>query len=75
MVEATCLAWVEVDLDADAVNCVRVQGAPENVVIPADPVVLATDPDEEMNVTTAMCEEAVSLVRRRALPGAFELSG
>ena len=71
MVEATCLAWVLIDLDAGRATRVRIHAAPENVVFPDEPDVVPVDPDAA--VSDSEVRRARLLARNAPLPFPFEL--
>jgi hypothetical protein len=72
-VEATCLAWIGVDLETGTISAVRVHAAPENLVIPADPDVISDDPDEEGLVDHKARERAIAIAREGHPPELFDL--
>jgi hypothetical protein len=73
IVEAACLAWIEVDLDADAVIEVRVHALPENVAIFPGADVLASNPEREDQLDDEMRERAFTIAASAALPEPFRL--
>lgn len=71
LVEASCLSWVEVDLESETVVAVRVHALPENVRMSSTGIVLAHNPDEASLVTSEMTQRARSIASTARLPERF----
>jgi hypothetical protein len=73
LVEAQCLAWIEVDIDEAYVVSVRVHAVPENVSFASSPDVVTSDPEKQQLVTDALRREAVSIAAKSRLPMPFDM--
>jgi hypothetical protein len=67
LVEAMCLAWIEVDTDTGDVVRVWVHGLPDNVLVLPDPDVVAADPDDGV-VDDDLRQIAVEVAQTKPLP-------
>jgi hypothetical protein len=72
LVEASCLAWVEVDLEQEAVIFIRLHALPDNVDVRRDADVVTADPEEASELDD-LSRSRARAIASRPLPDRFRV--